>query len=117
MSLLLPFGARTRRDSLSSTLTLRKILRVKNIVAYEDRAVEMGEALESAKWTECFYQWAKGMVEAWCVPKQSVPGYGLKFGLSRAAAATSVFAFFANRRRVTSNVLGLHATACSTSTS
>lgn len=43
--------------------TLRKILQVKNVVEYEDRAVQMHEALELTKLTERFYRWAQGMVE------------------------------------------------------
>jgi len=43
--------------------TLRKILRHKNLIEYEDRPLTASEAHELAKLTERFFRWAKGLVE------------------------------------------------------
>ena len=49
-------GAKQKAD------TLRKILREKHLVEYEEREITRHDAAELAKLTERFFRWAEGLV-------------------------------------------------------
>ena len=52
----------TLPDIEQKTQTLRRILKEKNLIEYEEREITHHNAAELAKLTERFYRWAHGLV-------------------------------------------------------
>lgn len=49
-------------DAKQKADTLRRILRQKHLIEYEDRSITQHDAAELAKLTERFYRWAEGLL-------------------------------------------------------